>query len=69
MLATLDSVQRRVGKADGGSPTSGRPEWIDTARETARSLLLLLDAIDRGELVATLLEVARLQGPRRPSGR
>jgi hypothetical protein len=37
-------------------------EWIETARETARSLLLLLDAIDRGELVATPLEVARLQG-------
>ena len=37
-------------------------EWIDAARETARSLLLLLAAIDRGELVATPLEVARLQG-------
>ena len=37
-------------------------ERIDTARETARSLMRLLEAIEHGELVATPLEIARLQG-------
>ena len=37
-------------------------ERIDATRQAARSLLLLLAAIDRSELVATPLEVARLQG-------
>jgi hypothetical protein len=37
-------------------------ERIATTRDTARSLVLLLEAIERGELVATPLEVARLQG-------
>ena len=35
---------------------------IDATRQAARSLMRLLEAIDRGELVATPLEVARLQG-------
>ena len=35
---------------------------IDATRQTARSLMRLLEAIERGELVATPLEVARLQG-------
>jgi hypothetical protein len=35
---------------------------IDATRQAARSLILLLKAIERGELVATPLEVARLQG-------
>ena len=37
-------------------------ERIYTARETARSLMRLLEAIERGELVATPLELARIQG-------
>ena len=37
-------------------------ERIDATRQAARSLMLLLEAIERGELVATPLEVARLQG-------
>jgi hypothetical protein len=35
---------------------------IDATRQAARSLMLLLEAIECGELVATPLEVARLQG-------
>ena len=35
---------------------------IDATRRAARSLVFLLDAIERGELVATPLEIARLQG-------
>ena len=34
---------------------------IDATRRAARSLMLLLEAIERGELVATPLEIARLQ--------
>ena len=41
---------------------SGRRLRIDATREAARSLMLLLEAIERGELVATPLEIARLQG-------
>ena len=37
-------------------------ERIDATRRAARSLMLLLEAIERGELVATPLEIARLQG-------
>ena len=36
-------------------------ERIDATRRAARSLMLLLEAIERGELVATPLEIARLQ--------
>jgi hypothetical protein len=44
-------------------PDEWRPaERIDATRQTARSLMLLLEAIERGELVATPLEIARLQG-------
>jgi hypothetical protein len=35
---------------------------IDATRRAARSLMRLLEAIEREELVATPLEVARLQG-------
>ena len=35
---------------------------IDATRQVALSLMRLLEAIERGELVATPLEVARLQG-------
>jgi hypothetical protein len=35
---------------------------IEATRQAARSLILLLEAIERGELVSTPLEVARLQG-------
>ena len=37
-------------------------ERIEATRQAARSLMLLLEAIERGELVATPLEIARLQG-------
>ena len=37
-------------------------ERIDATREAARSLMFLLEAIERGEVVATPLEIARLQG-------
>jgi hypothetical protein len=37
-------------------------ERIDATRRAARSLMLLLEAIERGELVATPLEIAQLQG-------
>ena len=37
-------------------------ERIPATRRAARSLMRLLEAIERGELVATPLEVARLQG-------
>jgi hypothetical protein len=37
-------------------------ERIDAGRVTVRSLRLLLKAIDDGDVVATPLEVARLQG-------
>ena len=37
-------------------------ERIVATRDIARSLTFLLEAIERGELVATPLEVARLQG-------
>ena len=37
-------------------------ERIDAGRVTVRSLRLLLKAIDEGDVVATPLEVARLQG-------
>ena len=37
-------------------------ERIVATRQAARSLMRLLEAIERGELVATPLEVARLQG-------
>jgi hypothetical protein len=37
-------------------------ERIDATRQAARSLMRLLEAIERGELVATPLEVARIQG-------
>ena len=43
-----------------GEPTAG--DRIDMARKAARSLELLLEAIQRGELSATHLEVARLRG-------
>jgi hypothetical protein len=36
-------------------------ERIDATRQAARSLMRLLDAIERGELVATPLEIARIQ--------
>jgi hypothetical protein len=36
-------------------------ERIDATRQAARSLTRLLEAIERGELVATPLEIARLQ--------
>jgi hypothetical protein len=36
-------------------------ERIDAARQAALSLMRLMDAIERGELVATPLEIARLQ--------
>ena len=39
-----------------------RADRIEATRQAARSLMLLLEAIERGELVATPLEVARLQG-------
>jgi hypothetical protein len=35
---------------------------IDATCQAVRSLMLLLEAIERGELVATPLEIARLQG-------
>ena len=35
---------------------------IEATRRAARSLMLLLEAIELGELVATPLEIARLQG-------
>ena len=35
-------------------------ERIDATRQAARSLMRLLEAIERGELVATPLEIARL---------
>jgi hypothetical protein len=35
---------------------------IDATRQAARSLMRLLGAIEHGELVATPLEIARLQG-------
>ena len=35
---------------------------IDATRQAARSLMRLLEAIERGELVATPLEIARLHG-------
>lgn len=37
-------------------------DQIDATRQAVRSLMLLLEAIQRGELVATPLEIARLQG-------
>jgi hypothetical protein len=44
-------------------PNERRPaELIKSARRAARSLMHLLEAIERGELVATPLEIARLQG-------
>ncbi len=38
------------------------PERIDAARATVRSLTLLLEAVEAGDVVATPLEVARIQG-------
>jgi hypothetical protein len=46
--------------ADPGELTSG--DRIDMARKAAQNLRLLLEAIQRGELVATQLEMARLRG-------
>jgi hypothetical protein len=43
-------------------------ERIDATRWAARSLTFLLEAIER-ELVATPLQIARLQGRWRPSAR
>ena len=43
---------------DDWTPT----DRIESARQAARSLMLLLEGIDRGEIVATPLEIARLQG-------
>jgi Resolvase, N terminal domain len=37
-------------------------ERIDATRQAARSLMRLLEAIERGELAATPVEIARLQG-------
>jgi hypothetical protein len=37
-------------------------ERIDAARTTVGSLALLLEAVEAGEVVATPLEVARIQG-------
>jgi hypothetical protein len=37
-------------------------ERIDATRGAARSLMRLLEAIERGELVVTPLEIVRLQG-------
>ena len=37
-------------------------ERIESTRQAARSLMRLLGAIERGELIATPLEIARLQG-------
>ncbi len=37
-------------------------ERIDAARVTVRSLTLLLESIEAGDIVATPLEVARIQG-------
>ena len=37
-------------------------ERLDATHRAARSLMFLLKAIERGELVATPLEIARLQG-------
>jgi hypothetical protein len=37
-------------------------ERSDATRQAARSLMFLLEAIERGELVATPLQIARLQG-------
>ncbi len=46
--------------ADPGERTQA--ELIDETRKAARSLMLLLEAIERGDLTATQLEIARLQG-------
>ena len=37
-------------------------ERIESTRQAARNLMRLLEAIERGELVATPLELARIQG-------
>jgi hypothetical protein len=42
---------------------------IDATCQAVRSLMLLLEAIERGELVATPLEIARLQGAVEASAR
>jgi hypothetical protein len=39
-----------------------RAERIDAARTTVGSLTLLLEAVEAGDVVATPLEVARIQG-------
>ena len=44
-------------------PDSRAPaDRIEASHQAARSLMRLLEALERGELVATPLEVARLQG-------
>ncbi len=49
---------RPVADTDHLTPS----ERIDAARATVRSLTLLLQAVDAGDIVATSLETARIQG-------
>ncbi len=56
--APLTGEVRPVADIDELTPA----ERIDAARGTVRSLTLLLQAVDAGDVVATPLEVARIQG-------
>ncbi len=54
----LATTVRPVADPDDLTPA----ERIDAARAIVRSLTLLLQAVEAGDVVATPLEVARIQG-------